>query len=76
MNRSGDSDSTGAIAGNLLGAQLGSTPIPVSWLESLELHAVIEEIARDLWEFPTWQIGEYSENPEQDRQIWAKYPGF
>ena len=76
VNHSGDSDSTGAITGNLLGAQLGRAAIPGSWLEPLELRGVIEEIACDLFEFPTWEIGEYSQNPEQDRQVWAKYPGF
>ena len=76
VNHGGDSDSTGAITGNLLGAQLGSAAIPRSWLEPLELREVIEEIARDLFDFSTWEIGEWSQNPEQDRQIWAKYPGF
>ena len=36
-NHSGDSDSTSAIAGNLLGVQLGERAIPHNWLERLEL---------------------------------------
>lgn len=47
-NHGGDSDSTAAIAGSILGAQLGETAIPEKWLEELELHAEIERIANDL----------------------------
>ena len=49
VNHDGDSDSTGAVAGNLLGALLGAEYIPEFYLDSLELRPVIEEIARDLW---------------------------
>lgn len=48
VNITGDSDSTGAIAGNLLGAMLGASAIPPRWLIQLELREVIETIARDL----------------------------
>ena len=41
----GDSDSTGAIAGNLLGAALGPSEIPSSWLDKLEARSVIEKTA-------------------------------
>jgi hypothetical protein len=47
VNHSGDSDSTGAITGNLLGASGGRAAIPAPWLESLELREVIEPVARD-----------------------------
>ena len=49
VNHSGDSDSTGAIAGNLLGALLGRSAIPEQWLAGLELRAVIEQISADLF---------------------------
>ena len=39
VNHGGDSDSTGAIAGNLLGAVHGVSAISASWLERLELGA-------------------------------------
>ena len=45
VNHDGDSDSTGAIAGNILGAYLGMDAIPQDWLEKLELREEIEEIA-------------------------------
>ena len=45
---SGDSDSTAAITGNLLGAMLGAGGLPKRWLETLELRDVIERLATDL----------------------------
>jgi len=49
VNHSGDSDSTGAMTGNLLGAMLGSDAIPAAWLEQLELRDVIEQVGLDLF---------------------------
>jgi ADP-ribosyl-[dinitrogen reductase] hydrolase len=48
INHSGDSDSTGSIAGNLLGVQFGVGAIPDSWLQRLELREAIERLAIDL----------------------------
>lgn len=48
VNHSGDSDSTGAIAGNILGASLGEESLPTTWLARLELVDVIERLADDL----------------------------
>ena len=45
INHGGDSDSTGAITGNILGALLGRNSISRKWVELLELHKEIEEIA-------------------------------
>jgi ADP-ribosylglycohydrolase len=44
-NHSGDSDSTAAIAGNLLGTLWGEAAIPPAWLEALELRAEIARMA-------------------------------
>ena len=52
VNITGDSDSTGAIAGNLLGALHGMSAIPKRWLIPLELRDVIETVARDLVHVP------------------------
>jgi len=49
VNHTGDSDSTGSITGNILGAMQGKAAIPAPWLEELELKHVIEEIAVDLF---------------------------
>ena len=43
VNHSGDSDSTGAVAGNILGAYLGMDAIPKDWLDRLELVDVMQE---------------------------------
>jgi len=48
INHSGDSDSTGAVAGSLLGASLGKASIPAEWLDGLELREAIEQVALDL----------------------------
>lgn len=76
VNHDGDSDSTGSITGNLLGAMHGVRAIPSEWLEPLELRDVIKTLAEDLYAFKDWEIGEYSENSEMNRLIWQKYPGF
>lgn len=49
VNHSGDSDSTGAITGNLLGAHLGLSAIPEKYTQKLELLEVITELAEDLY---------------------------
>lgn len=65
VNHTGDSDSTGSITGNILGVMQGRAAIPATWLEELELKAVIEEIAGDL--FVLYDDGDH----------WRKkYPGF
>lgn len=48
VNHRGDSDSTGAIAGNILGAWLGYSAISPKWTRDLELFDVIAELADDL----------------------------
>ena len=48
VNHGGDSDSTGAITGNILGALLGYSSIPDKWKRNLELAGVILELADDL----------------------------
>ena len=48
INHDGDSDSTGSITGNIMGALLGVESIPKEYLDKLELRDVITEIADDL----------------------------
>ena len=50
VNHDGDSDSTGAIAGNILGAKLGMAGIPEYYLTDLELREEILTMADDLFE--------------------------
>jgi ADP-ribosylglycohydrolase len=77
VNHVGDSDSTGSICGNLLGARHGLAVLPERWLAQLELRSVIEQVAVDLVsEVPTapW----YDATEEQQRleqAFWDRYPG-
>ena len=49
VNHGGDSDSTGAITGNILGAAVGYDAIPQFFKDDLELHDVILHMADDLY---------------------------
>ena len=49
VNHSGDSDSTGSITGNILGAKLGEQAIPCYCLNQLELGDVVRQVGRDLF---------------------------
>ena len=48
VNHNGDSDSTGALTGQLLGAYYGMSIFPTDYINKLELEDVIEEMAMDL----------------------------
>ncbi|MFC1794638.1 ADP-ribosylglycohydrolase family protein [Planctomycetota bacterium] len=65
VNHSGDSDSTGAITGNILGCINGISEIPLRWIDQLELREVIETLAIDLF------IGFRNDDQWSD-----KYPGW
>jgi ADP-ribosyl-[dinitrogen reductase] hydrolase len=70
VNHSGDSDSTGSIAGNILGALHGVDAIPARWLDQLELRDEIEQLARDL-------VHEFHERTGPVAgEWWARYPGW
>lgn len=58
VNHKGDSDSTGAVTGNILGALIGYTAIDSKWKKNLELLDVILEVADDLCH--GCQMSEYS----------------
>jgi ADP-ribosylglycohydrolase len=45
VNHSGDSDSTGAICGNIMGAMLGARAIPPEWLEKIEMRSEMGRMA-------------------------------
>ena len=49
VNHSGDSDSTGAICGNIMGLIYGYKAIPTHFKEHLELLPVLVEVATDLY---------------------------
>jgi ADP-ribosyl-[dinitrogen reductase] hydrolase len=68
VNHSGDSDSTGALAGNLRGTLDGVNAIPKDWLARLELREVVETIARDLVAI--------RDGTFDDRLAAGRYPGW
>lgn len=80
VNHSGDSDSTGAVTGNILGALLGYECIEKKWKEKLELRDVILEMADDLCY--GCQMSEYSSYHDKDwvrkymDMYWKEYPNI
>lgn len=65
VNHRGDSDSTGAITGNILGAYLGVSAIPADWVAKLELEKAVTQMADDL-------LTRYQEGQDW----WERYPGY
>jgi ADP-ribosylglycohydrolase len=65
VNHNGDSDSTGAITGNILGAYLGVNSIPRDWIEKVELKDEIIQVADDL--LTRYEVG---------KKWWDRYPGY
>ena len=71
VNISGDSDSTGAIAGNILGLLNGEGALPENWCRNLREYAIVSQAADDLY-------SEYESDPEGHitENWWKKYPGY
>ena len=70
INHGGDSDSTGAVTGNILGALLGKAAIPAEWIQKLDQASLVEEVAGDLF------IRVKGDSFQQDPAWWERYPGF
>ena len=74
VNHSGDSDSTGAVTGNILGAYLGLKGIPQKYLDKLELKEVILEIADDLYnDCKISEYGSYRDEIWEQKYIYNSY---
>lgn len=74
VNHSGDSDSTGAITGNMMGLIYGEEAIPRQWLQHIELREVIESMARDLVNgCPLAGSGDAEEETREQRQWRLRY---
>ena len=69
VNHKGDSDSTGAVTGNIVGVIAGYSGIDEKWKNNLELADVILEMAEDMGS--GCQISEYSD--KQDLAWESKY---
>lgn len=70
VNHNGDSDSTGAITGNILGAYLGLSRIPKKYTDNLELVDVLTELADDL--YYDCQLDEYTQVSDPRDIAWEK----
>lgn len=70
VNHSGDSDSTGAVCGNIVGCLLGRDAIPAYYTDKLELLDVIEEMANDL--FTGCIIREYDRLDTPEKRRWSE----
>lgn len=72
VNHDGDSDSTGAICGNIMGAACGLVSIPQYYKDKLELADVIIAIADDLC--TGCIVSEYGDNDSLEQLQWmARY---
>ncbi|SDX31993.1 ADP-ribosylglycohydrolase [Amycolatopsis xylanica] len=67
VNHSGDSDSTGSICGNLVGAMYGEEALQSSWLNRLELREAIERLADDA-------LAEFGVGTKSDDRRVSRYP--
>lgn len=70
VNHDGDSDSTGAICGNIMGAMVGLEGIPNHFVEHLELKNLIIDIADDLLAGCT--ISEYHSPVTLEEERWER----
>ncbi len=74
VNHDGDSDSTGAVAGNIIGAYLGYDEIPSYYKDNVELKDIMLELADDMSvDVP---ISEYSPNKDkkwENKYLYCKY---
>ncbi len=71
VNHSGDSDSTGIVAGSLVGVIAGAAALPAAWTDPLDVADLVTQTAHDLWRerFDSPPV----EGPDSD--WWIRYPG-
>jgi ADP-ribosylglycohydrolase len=70
VNHGGDSDSTGAITGNIVGLLVGDSGINEEWKQNLRYGRIIEDIAEDLYI-------RFSGTSFEAHEEWAeKYPPY
>ena len=74
VNHDGDSDSTAAMAGNLIGTWRGIDNVPRTWLSRVELGSALAALADDLATWPEWPIGEFVPDTEASHYWRTRYP--
>ena len=72
VNHDGDSDTTGILVGQLLGARYGEAAIPERWLANLELKDEIGRIADDICHHREWNL----DYQDYDEAVVERYPGW
>ena len=73
VNIDGDSDTTGSLVGQVMGATHGPGWIPAEMLRQLELRDVIETLAADAGQL-FWE--KIDTNSEAFNAFWERYPGW
>lgn len=75
VNHGGDSDSTGAVTGNILGAKHGLAGIPEKFRTNLELYDTVIEVADDLCnDCRMTEYGEYRDEVWLRKYVYGTYP--
>lgn len=69
VNHKGDSDSTGAVTGNILGALIGYEAMEEKWKENLECKDILLEMAEDLY----WGCAKSEYAPHRSESWEMKY---
>lgn len=71
VNHDGDSDTTGLLVGEILGAIYGYEKIPQRWIDGVELRDEIMQIGHALFEYKNWDL----DDEGIPYSILLKYPG-
>lgn len=69
VNHAGDSDSTGAVTGNILGAAIGYDAIPVHYKKDVEFHDEILHLADDLYRGKSTTFQRECESTDENKNI-------
>lgn len=72
VNHDGDSDSTGVIAGNIIGAALGVSKIPPYYADRVELKNVILEISDDIIKAKDESFDIYQDNKWLQKYLYIR----
>ena len=78
VSHSGDSDSTGSICGNILGALHGTAALPADLVREVEGRETIEQLAEDMWVFLDQpdQLDDGAASSRSHQNWWDRYPGW
>jgi ADP-ribosylglycohydrolase len=75
VNHGGDSDSTGSLCGQLLGAAFGDQALPPEWVVEVEARGVLLQLADDLFYEVTRSEDLHGDHGPHTRWL-LRYPGY